>query len=244
MAKSAIVIPVYKTSLNKNEIISLNRCLEVFKGRDIIVVYPDTMDISMFKDKFQGISNYLPFKSAYFKSVQTYSRLLNIPYFYKYFRKYQFILIHQLDVFVFEDKLDYWCSQGYDYIGAPWIDALWISKLGFIGRFVYPVGNGGFSLRKVSKFYWGSILLFPVSTFLWKKKWNEDFFWSTVAHRLIPGFKVPDVKKALEFAFEEHPSKCFELNGYKLPFGCHAWEKYDPDFWDSHFQKYGYQIHK
>jgi hypothetical protein len=28
------------------------------------------------------------------------------------------------------------------------------------------------------------------------------------------------------------PRLCFELNGRKLPFGCHAWQRYDRGFWE------------
>jgi hypothetical protein len=69
---------------------------------------------------------------------------MNSSIFYERFLDQQFILIHQLDAFVFRDELDYWCSAGYDYIGAPWLE-------GFIddakGRFLQIAGNGGFSLR-------------------------------------------------------------------------------------------------
>lgn len=38
-------------------------------------------------------------------------------------------------------------------------------------------------------------------------------------------------KEALEFAFERFPSEMYKITG-KLPFGCHAWEKYEYEsFW-------------
>jgi hypothetical protein len=153
-------------------------------------------------------------------------------------------LIHQLDAFVFEDQLDFWCSKDYDYIGAPWIDATWIKKLkekiSWIDTCIYPVGNGGFSLRKVKTFYYGSVFLAPIVSFLWKKRWNEDFFWSSLAHRLIPGFRIPQVIEARLFAIEEYPSLAYKNNGNTLPFGCHAWEKYEPEFWRAHIEALGY----
>ena len=47
--------------------------------------------------------------------------------FYRRFTDYEYILIHQLDVFLFEDKLLEFCDMGYDYIGAPYpkFDAIW-----------------------------------------------------------------------------------------------------------------------
>jgi hypothetical protein len=158
------------------------------------------------------------------------------------------MLVYQLDTFVFENNIDEWCDKGFDYVGAPWIDVQWTEKLNakipYVDKLIYPVGNGGLSLRKVKTFYYGSIYLYLVTVLLWKKKWHEDLFWSTAGKRLIPFFKIPKVKEALKFAFEEHPEKCFELNNRILPFGCHAWEKFNPDFWEIQFKKYGYYFPK
>ncbi len=59
----------------------------------------------------------------------------------------------------------------------------------------------------------------------------EDLFWGFDAPRFDREFRVPDVKTALDFAFEYAPRFCLEQNGGRLPFGCHAWEKTDPEFW-------------
>jgi hypothetical protein len=61
---------------------------------------------------------------------------------------------------------------------------------------------------------------------------NNDVFWGYHAKKYLPEFRVPDWKTALRFAFEVSPRICFELNGHKLPFGCHAWAKYDRGFWE------------
>jgi hypothetical protein len=50
-----------------------------------------------------------------------------------------------------------------------------------------------------------------------------------ISHRL----RVATVEDALQFSFETCPRKCFEMNGRRLPFGCHAWE-YDRAFWEPH----------
>lgn len=61
---------------------------------------------------------------------------------------------------------------------------------------------------------------------------NEDHFWANRASHYYPGFKVAPVDVALKFAFECAPGYCYELNGRHLPFGCHAWNKYDRGFWE------------
>jgi hypothetical protein len=59
----------------------------------------------------------------------------------------------------------------------------------------------------------------------------EDLFWSFEAPKFDQAFKVPTPEEALSFAFEVAPRWCFEKNGRRLPFGCHAWAKYDREFW-------------
>jgi hypothetical protein len=61
---------------------------------------------------------------------------------------------------------------------------------------------------------------------------NEDRFWSDRAHLFDPGFHVAPVEIGLQFAFEREPRYCFEQNKRKLPFGCHAWMKWDRKFWE------------
>jgi hypothetical protein len=63
---------------------------------------------------------------------------------------------------------------------------------------------------------------------------NEDHFWANRAEYYYPGFRVAPVMTAIKFAFECVPRYCFELNGNQLPFGCHAWGRYDRNFWAPH----------
>jgi len=59
-----------------------------------------------------------------------------------------------------------------------------------------------------------------------------DQFWSIEAKRYLPSFRVASVDEALKFAFEVAPRECFERNGRRVPFGCHAWAKFDRAFWE------------
>ena len=66
---------------------------------------------------------------------------------------------------------------------------------------------------------------------------NEDYFWSDEAARCDPNFRVAPFEVGLRFAFEVAPRKCFELNHGQLPFGCHAWQRYDRAFWEPYLLK-------
>src|SRR6185503_12405158 len=100
------------------------------------------------------------------------------------------------------------------------------------------VGNGGFSLRRISSFIRAIASLRPVVS-RWRS--NEDLFWSIVARRLA-AFRIPPAKEALSFAFELEPRLCYEQLGRRLPFGCHAWARYDRGFWGSVFSELGVTV--
>jgi len=60
---------------------------------------------------------------------------------------------------------------------------------------------------------------------------NEDLFWAMEAPKFDSGFRVASAEEALPFAFEMSPRWCYEYNQRRLPFACHAWARYDRDFW-------------
>ena len=70
-----------------------------------------------------------------------------------------------------------------------------------------------------------------LNTFILNKEILEDRYWSEGMGGVFTDFKVADIKSSIAFSFEVKPSLLFEMNKQKLPFGCHAWEKYEPEFW-------------
>jgi len=62
--------------------------------------------------------------------------------------------------------------------------------------------------------------------------YNEDVFWSIEAPKFDALFKVASAEAALPFAFEVAPRWSLKKTGGQLPFGCHAWERYDRSFWE------------
>ncbi len=59
---------------------------------------------------------------------------------------------------------------------------------------------------------------------------HEDYFWTVVIPKLFH-FKVAPAEDALKFSFEVNAAYLYHLNNNELPIGCHAWEKYEPQFW-------------
>ena len=122
-------------------------------------------------------------------------------------------------------------------------------------------GNGGLSLRKVKSFLEVSqnkrFMFFHTKFNLayhlidsWKVRFlknfpgisvllkiiehhtmHEDRFWGLTVPKYYKWFKVARPELAIKFSFEVMPEKLFTLNDNNLPFGCHAWEKCDREFW-------------
>jgi hypothetical protein len=65
---------------------------------------------------------------------------------------------------------------------------------------------------------------------------NEDVFWAINVADSFSDFTVARPDDAIKFSFEINPRHLYKLNDKKLPFGCHAFERYDPDFWEEHIR--------
>ena len=92
-------------------------------------------------------------------------------------------------------------------------------------------------LRKMMFFLgrWGLLPRISVERHLHRNyRHAEDIFWGKYARHFDPSFTVAPVTEALEFAFEADPCGSLQKTGGKLPFGCHAWARYDRSFWEKH----------
>ncbi len=243
-----IIIPIYKTNLTDGERKSLNQCVKLLSDFPIVFAQPKSLNSSIIN--FNGLIKTETFDDLYFKDVYGYNSLMLSTNFYERFTDYKYILIYQLDAYVFKNELKKWCLKGYDYIGAPWIASKNSLLKSFLKLFhskqkkernviFFKVGNGGFSLRKVSS----SLMVTKeledqISDNLKRQKddfWiMEDVFWSLKVPTFFPDFKIPDYKEAIGFAIDRKPELAIKLNNDELPFGCHGFEKSKvKTFWES-----------
>lgn len=163
---------------------------------------------------------------------------------YQAFEAYEYILICQLDVFIFKDELSAWCAKGYDYIGAPWIKRdvydlpvikqmihLCVALKHLTGRRTQfdrydRIGNGGLSLRKV-KSHLRVINEQPEVVRLYAVEknrqhlYNEDTFWAIEPK----AFRYPSVEEAMLFSYNKYPEISHKRTHGATPFGCHGWTK-------------------
>lgn len=239
--QAVVVVPVYTEQINQFEQISL---LQVFSilGEDynIVAVAPRGLKAD-YLNRFPKIQF---FDASYFRSIKGYSELLTSVEFYSRFEEYEYILIYQLDAFVFSNRLQEFCEKGYSYIGAVVGNALW-------GHFSNHVGNGGFSLRKVDSFlgilkrrqYYVEQIEKNFSSEIYEYIMkNEDQFWAYCAQVDGATFTVPDMEYASEFSIEANINNSFDTLKKGLPFGCHRWYKANFEIWWPIISDYGYKM--
>ena len=152
----------------------MDRCISVLGTHPIVIVKPESLRLDALLDRHPSLLSE-NFADEFFADPKGYNRLMLSRGFYDRFAAYEYMLIHQLDAFVFSDQLMDWCSRGYDYIGAPWLPPGqvpgWFGQTliavrrkchrflnkkrrskepGTRPQFTYSAGNGGFSLRRVA----------------------------------------------------------------------------------------------
>lgn len=225
------VIPVYQTKLTENERYALLQ-LRRLEVENLTLVCPNHLDVTQYKLLLPNLK-VERFDAIHFSSVLQYSRFVASPLFYQRFvDQYQWMLMHQLDAFLLENKVQFFISLGYDYFGAPW-------KTGFenplflfnrpILKNLFPrfyVGNGGLSLRNIPR---------TLDLLLRKKNHEslnyflEDVFFGYWGHR-DHSFKSCPIEVASNFAFESDP-EYWLLKSKQLPMGMHAYDVWSPEFY-------------
>lgn len=261
-----VIVPVYRDSLFSSEQVALERCVAVLGKHPIVVVKPERLRLEGLFSRHPSLRSE-SFPDEFFADVKGYNRLLLSDVFYARFAAHEFMLIHQLDAFVFSDQLLNWCARGYDYIGAPWLppgpvpgrtrQALIAARRKFqrlLNRrvrgkdhankpqFAYSCGNGGFSLRRVSAMRRVLGELDHRAERYRRRGRHEDVFFSVEANRHRNRLRIPDAREAASFAWETNPGAAAQLTGGALPFGCHGWDKLHREVWRPIFARLGYAI--
>ena len=257
----AVVTPIYKSSLDQDEKLALFNNLERLAQRPWILIHPPSnrsLIEAIIAQHPKILINTIELEAHNFDSIRSYNKMLLSSWFYRHFKPYTHILIAQLDTLIFGDQLSEWISLGFAYVGSPWYLGIDNPKhpLQWLGG-----GNGGLSLRHIQaslevlakpRWLYGAIRSYEHQSLPaeWLRaevralrqllersngqsrtpQMYEDLFWSFIAPRLSPGYQVAPPEVAINFAWELHPRDQYQRAG-KLPFGCHAWQRYDRGFW-------------
>jgi len=259
--KTIIITIVYKKNISNNELLSIESTKKYLKNYEKVIVAPKKfLSDKDFNKVWKNFGyNIIYFDNKYFESIEAYNKFMISIHFYKEFINYEYMLICQLDVLILSDKLENWLSKKFDYIGAPWIleekDGLRFNYAGNGGlslrrvksflnvleskHFYYknktyntiPLTAGLNNIVLIKLFLRYKFLKKFTPLFKYIYKGHEDIFWSFYADFFLKEFNVANAEESLAFSFECYPEFCYEKNNLKLPFGVHAWEKYNPTFW-------------
>jgi len=254
-----VVVPVHEAKTDALSEISLRHLKRHLGNYRLVLAKPQRLDWSV-----AGLDDEI-FPDESFGTLLRYNQFQLQPEFYERFSGHSYILIYHLDALVFRDELTQWCETGYDYIGASWYPDLIRQYTGNPWPFA-PVGagNGGLSLRRTSAFihhlktrkstlqHAAQRLLegnLDAASRLWRFRkhltpsnykdhgmLNEDVYWGVFASLIDPSFKVAPVEVANRFSFEYDPNFLLKANGGHMPFGCHAWYRFEDarEFWTPH----------
>jgi len=180
-ADVVVVVPAYRPFVDDDEARALRQCFSVLGRHPIVIVAPRSLRLEDYPPEVSLSAGVVRFDDRHFADRAAYSDLLLTADFYRRFMDYRYMLLYQLDAFVFEDRLQYWCGRGFSYIGAPWVadwpprmyrrtlrsgnvaDRAFKRVMATFKPQSYHVGNGGFSLRRVQHCYWTARAARPVT---------------------------------------------------------------------------------
>jgi Protein of unknown function (DUF5672) len=258
-----VIIPIYKINPSSEEERSISRAFDVLNKYRFSFVAPHKLDLINYEKFFSYSPKVIRFSDSYFNDgLEGYNQLMLSKEFYAEFSSFKYILIYHPDAYVFRDDLIEWCMKGYDYIGAPWaedkngkIELNGVGNGGFslrkVESFLYvfglceirTIGEKSKIKRNIYKFLnkiirWRiKLLRFTGSRkaiFYRERTIHEDGVWGLYAPTITRRFKTALEETALNFSFDTYPEILYQINQRQLPFGCHAWARVNPAFWEKH----------
>lgn len=232
-----VVIPAYKTSFNHDEEMCVKKYAEVLCDEELYFIVPESLDLSYYSKTFPEVKT-KTYEDKYFKGILGYNKLMLSRDFYNSLSNYEYMLIAQPDAVIWreENMLSHFMDLGFDYYGAPWIPARRIWEWAKVpgkngkGKMVclkkegngIEMGNGGFSLRRVSQCE-KLIKQYGWRKCYWYIKRNEDIFFGVFGRFSKCDFKLCDTVTGLRFAGEYGLKDLVEKG--ETPFGVHGWSK-------------------
>lgn len=251
----AILIPMHKQEPSLEEMTSLVQCQKVLGNYPIYLLHPQGMSTKTYEAIFPTLKT-LTAPSKSMASITAYNSLMISPFIFNALASHSHILIHEPDAIVLKNDLHYWCEQNIDYIGAPWFssDAIEDLQLKATGNFGLSLINtnavntffsnnprwfsSSMIFRELIRGIRGKVGAFDralksigpsgkVSGAHRLYHDHCDIFWSYLAPKVAPDFKVAPPEQSIRFSWETSPKKCLSICKGELPFGIHAWPKYD-----------------
>lgn len=261
MYNIAVIVPVHKPILNPLEIKSLMQCKKILKDYHVFLLYPEQMHPSNFTDIFPNIKllpvseewlsskeNYNKMKCSllFYKLFEKYDFLLTYELDSYIFSDqwgeancfdYDYIGAPWFEGFVDTDHISRVGNSGFSMRNIKKCIIILQKKESHTQLWMFIVKYRLYKVFQLSIFFcisdksWNlRCKNYYFQRFYSDDNINEDIFWSDVVPKLF-SFKIATISDGIKFSFEKNPKTLFTINNFKLPIGCHAWEKYDPNFW-------------
>lgn len=257
--RPVIVVPVHKAVPTALETVSLRQLGKIMVGRNIVLVSPKGIDTQIYKRLIAGAED-LKVEPHWMASIKAYNRMMISPLLYTSLQDYSHMLLHEPDAILLSDDLDFWCAQPFDYIGAPWLRQddsefgaslaagangglslcnlaamrrvttswqRWHSWRHVMGDLFEGVRGDTFKLRR------GLLAAYPGGLLRGAHRFYAtgwDLFFTCVVPPLVPDFRLAPPDVCVRFAWELASFICIRYTDGDLPFGLHAWAKYDFEF--------------
>jgi hypothetical protein len=260
----AVVVPLsFRTEMTADEQISLKHLMHFLKPYDKYMLVPQGVKFEYACCETKHLSTKF-FGSAQANDRLNLSRTFYETFAdYKYMLIYHLDALVFSDQLMewCESDLDYIGSPWINCPDSPWVKVPRVGNGGFnlrkIESYLKVMDSKKYAVdpdqywqkylagkpRHVRYLNWPKKYLKELRFFngsKWEmRRWHtgDEFFWVDRAAHYYPEFKVASFEDGLRFAFECAPRKCFELNGNEIPFGCHAWARYDRAFWEPYLLK-------
>src|SRR5690348_9598823 len=171
--RPVVVIPIHLPRPSRPEIVSLRQCGKILANREIVILAPKYLDLAAYWELLPRAAD-LRVEPHWMASIKAYNEMMISPLVFNALDGFTHMILHEPDAIVLRDEIDHWCSQPFDYIGAPWFE-------GWLGAApdapVIGVGNSGFCFHNLSTSRRVTASL---------RRWHP---YSTVVKDLIQGFR-------------------------------------------------------
>ena len=266
--KPVVVVPIHKPLPSATELVSLRQCGKLLARRDIKILAPEGLDLVEYQSLLPGAGelrvapHWMESRQAYnrmmisplvFEALQGYSHML-------VHEADSIVLRDELDYWCVQpyDYIGAPWFQGYSD-AQPASPILGVGNFGLslhrleTAQRIMSSCRRWYSYKQVAKdfvrgcqgrtfrFRQGIRGLFASGQA--RDAWrlyagNCDAFWCYVVPEVYRPFKLAPPEAAARFAWEVLPKRCLEMCKGQLPFGIHAWARYDFRFLRPYFQAF------
>jgi len=242
--KCVICTYVYKQELSKTEHLSLLRLIDFCYKNNILdkllINIPKSFDFNLFFNTYiskffkdnniNSYINYIKYDDICFSSINAYNNMLLLSknYYGDFCNDYDYMLIYQLDGYIFDNQLEYFLNKNYDFIGGYYLPLYTeFNKYNSYENIEekHLLMNGGVSLKNIkfcidciSNYYNDYLKGCEFNNI--HKYINEDTFFSMFY--TIEVNAIDAIKFSLNWAGAETH---YAINNFEYPFCCHGIDK-------------------